>query len=68
MEENKLQQEIDAMSKSIKTDNYPMSIGELANLYLDGEININPIYQRMFRWDIIILSTRENTFFILIIL
>lgn len=52
MEENKLQQEIDAMSKSIKTDNYPMSIGELSNLYLDGEININPIYQRMFRWDI----------------
>ena len=52
MDENKLQQEIDAMSKSIKTDNYPMSIGELANLYQDGDININPIYQRMFRWDI----------------
>lgn len=50
--ENKLQEQIDAMSKSIKTDNYPMSIGELANLYQDGEININPIYQRMFRWDI----------------
>lgn len=52
MENNKLQEEIDALSKSIKTDNYPMSIGELANLYSDGEININPIYQRMFRWDI----------------
>lgn len=51
-QENKLQQEIDAMAKSIKTDNYPMSIGELANLYNDGELNINPIYQRMFRWDI----------------
>lgn len=49
---NKLQQEIDDMSKAIKTDNYPMSIGELANLYLDGDLNINPIYQRMFRWDI----------------
>lgn len=52
MGENRLQQEIDKMSKSIKTDNYPMSIGELANLYHDGDININPIYQRMFRWDI----------------
>lgn len=52
MEENQLQKEIDKMSKSIKTDNYPMSIGELSNLYLDGDININPIYQRMFRWDI----------------
>ena len=50
--ENKLQQEIDDMSKAIKTDNYPMSIGELANLYLDGDLNINPIYQRVFRWDI----------------
>lgn len=50
--ENRLQEEIEAMSKSIKTDNYPMSIGELANLYQDGEVNINPIYQRMFRWDI----------------
>jgi len=50
--DNKLQQEIDDMSKAIKTDNYPMSIGELANLYLEGDLNINPIYQRMFRWDI----------------
>lgn len=52
MNNNKLQQEIAAMSKTIKTDNYPMSIGELANLYTEGEINISPIYQRMFRWDI----------------
>lgn len=50
--ENSLQKEIDLMAKSIKTDNYPMSIGELANLYLDGDLQINPIYQRMFRWDI----------------
>lgn len=50
--ENKLQIEIERMAKSIKTDNYPMSIGELSNLYLDGDLNINPIYQRMFRWDI----------------
>ena len=50
--ENTLQKEIDLMAKSIKTDNYPMSIGELANLYLDGDLQINPIYQRMFRWDI----------------
>ena len=47
-----LQDQIDDMSKAIKTDNYPMSIGELAGLYRDGELNINPIYQRLFRWDI----------------
>ena len=50
--ENSLQKEIDLMAKAIKTDNYPMSIGELANLYQDGDLKINPIYQRMFRWDI----------------
>ena len=50
--ENNLQKEIDLMAKAIKTDNYPMSIGELANLYQDGDLKINPIYQRMFRWDI----------------
>lgn len=47
-----LQEQIDAMSKSIKTDSYPMSIGELAALYKDGDLNISPVYQRMFRWDI----------------
>lgn len=47
-----LQEQIDKMSKAIKTDNYPMSIGELAGLYRDGDLNINPIYQRLFRWDI----------------
>lgn len=47
-----LQDQIDKMSKSIKTDNYPMSIGELAGLYRDGDLNISPIYQRLFRWDI----------------
>ena len=52
MSDSKLQNEIDKMRKQIKTDSYPMSIGELANLYRDGDLNINPIYQRLFRWDI----------------
>ncbi|MGN8782497.1 DUF262 domain-containing protein [Acidaminococcus fermentans] len=47
-----LQSEIDKMRKQIKTDNYLMSIGEIANLYRDGDLNISPIYQRLFRWDI----------------
>ena len=50
--ENTLQKEIDLMAKAIKTDNYPMSIGELSNLYQEGDLKINPIYQRIFRWDI----------------
>lgn len=49
---NSLQEQIEEMSKSIKTDSYPMSIGELAGLYKDGDLNISPVYQRLFRWDI----------------
>src|SRR5438128_53203 len=45
-----LQAEIDSRRKEIKTDSYPMSIGELANLYRDGELDIHPEFQRFFRW------------------
>ena len=45
-----LQDEIDVQSAQIKTDSYPMSIGELSNLYRDGELDIHPEFQRMFRW------------------
>ena len=47
-----LQDEIDKVRRQIKTDSYQMSIGELANLYRDGDLNIKPVYQRLFRWDI----------------
>lgn len=49
---NTLQKEIEEMSKSIKTDSYPMSIGEIINIYNDGDLVINPEYQRLFRWDL----------------
>jgi hypothetical protein len=45
-----LQDEIDSRRKEIKTDSYPMSIGELANLYRDRELDIHPEFQRFFRW------------------
>lgn len=34
----------------IHSDAYPMSIGELANLYKDGELDIHPEFQREYRW------------------
>lgn len=37
--------------KDIKTDFYGMSMGEVVNLYKDGDIKLNPAYQRLFRWD-----------------
>lgn len=50
MSNKKLQAEIDSKSKEIKTDGYPMSIGELINLYKDDELEIHPEFQRVFRW------------------
>src|SRR5690554_3423899 len=43
--------EISSARKTIKTDDYSMSIGELANLYKDKEIKLDPAFQRLFRWE-----------------
>ena len=45
-----LQEEIDARSSKIFRESYQMSIGELINLYRDGEMDIHPEFQRVFRW------------------
>ncbi|MEU0130784.1 DUF262 domain-containing protein [Streptomyces sp. NPDC006289] len=46
-----LEEEIKIYRRKIATDTYPMSIGELSNLYRDGEIDIHPEFQRIFRWE-----------------
>ena len=51
MSANKLMEELSKERKSIKTDSYDMSIGELISLYQDGDLKLNPAYQRLFRWD-----------------
>lgn len=45
-----LEEELEQYRRQIATDAYPMSIGELANLYRDGELDIHPEFQRIFRW------------------
>jgi uncharacterized protein with ParB-like and HNH nuclease domain len=45
-----LQEEIDKTRAEIRTDSYPMSIGELISLYENKEIDIHPEFQRFFRW------------------
>jgi hypothetical protein len=49
-EQESLLQEIENKKTEFKTDSYPMSIGELINLYNNGELIINPDFQRYFRW------------------
>jgi len=47
---SKLQKQIDKARMQVNTDSYPMSIGELINLYDDGELDIHPEFQRVYRW------------------
>lgn len=45
-----LEEQILARAKEIKTDGYAMSIGEVVSLYRDGDMDIHPEFQRIFRW------------------
>ena len=45
-----LQTEIAELRTEIRTDGYPMSIGEWASLYEGGELDIHPEFQRFYRW------------------
>ncbi|MEL6302733.1 MAG: DUF262 domain-containing protein [Pseudomonadota bacterium] len=43
--------EVQAARQEVVTDGYEMSLGEVINLYKDSELRIDPIFQRLFRWD-----------------
>jgi hypothetical protein len=46
-----LLEEVQAARKKVVTDGYEMSLGELINLYRDDELKIDPVFQRLFRWE-----------------
>jgi hypothetical protein len=45
-----LETEIENRRKEIHTDAYPMSIGEIISLYKEGDLDIHPEFQRVYRW------------------
>jgi len=47
-----LQKEIDKTRAEIRTDGYPISIGEWISIYEKGELDIHPEFQRFFRWSL----------------
>ncbi|WP_208814637.1 DUF262 domain-containing protein [Bacillus luti] len=47
----KLLEELSKERQTIKTDSYNMSIGEIINLYDEGDLILTPAFQRLFRWD-----------------
>ena len=46
-----LEAEIAQRSREIKTDGYAMSVGEVLSLYRDGDLDIHPEFQRIYRWN-----------------
>ena len=42
--------EVAAARQDIRTDDYPMSIGEWISIYESNELDIHPEFQRFFRW------------------
>ncbi|MFN0200835.1 MAG: DUF262 domain-containing protein [Bacteroidia bacterium] len=49
---NKLEETVNIRKKEFFTDSYPMSIGEISSIYREGELSLNPDFQRLFRWSI----------------
>lgn len=47
-----LEAQIAGARRKIASDSYPMSIGELTNLFREGELVIRPAFQRLFRWSV----------------
>lgn len=42
--------EVEKAKRSVSTDAYQMSFGEVVNLYQEDDLIINPEFQRLFRW------------------
>lgn len=49
--QQKIIDQIETATHQLKTDNYAMSIGEIINLYRDGDMILDPAFQRLFRWE-----------------
>jgi len=47
-----LAEQISQWRPAIRTESYAISLGELINLYGDGDLIIRPAFQRLFRWTI----------------
>jgi Protein of unknown function DUF262 len=45
-----LKEEVEKQRAEIRSDSYPMSIGELMSLYKEGDIDLHPDFQRQFKW------------------
>ncbi len=54
-----LSDEIESARTKVVTDDYPMSLGELTNIFKAKELKITPNFQRLFRWS----NAQKSSFF-----
>lgn len=47
---NELQEQIELFKYDIYVDEYPMSINEITSYYKEKDLNLSPLYQRVFKW------------------
>ena len=59
-----LKDEIDEAKRTVSTDTVQITIGEVANMYANAELNILPDFQRLFRWS----DDRKSNFVELILI
>ncbi len=45
-----IEEQINQWKKEIFSDGYPMSIGEVISMYIAGDLDVHPEFQRMYRW------------------
>ena len=48
--QDKLRNEVIEIRKNVTSDTLNFSVGEIVNLYRDEEIDLEPAFQRLFRW------------------
>lgn len=51
LKNNSLLKEIEEVRREIKTDNFSMAVRELIQIFKDGDLELFPSYQRLFRWE-----------------
>jgi hypothetical protein len=49
-EQTALEMQVNEKGKDVHTESYPMSIGEIKNIYEEGDLDLAPEFQRFFRW------------------
>ena len=52
MTSDPLEQQLASRRAEISAESYSISVGELTNMFREGELNVRPEFQRIYRWDV----------------